>query len=89
MPDIAEGVIQTQGPYDCALYGVDMEILKRGRDAYRGWLRTLADCIERNEWPGQYPDRLIFRAPAWAGSGEFDLEHSIGAFVDALKTEVK
>jgi hypothetical protein len=89
VPKVAEGVISTQGPYDVALYGVDKDILKRGRDAYRGWLRVLADCIDRDVWPGQYPDEIQFRPPAYAGTGEFDLEHSIGAFVDALKTEVK
>jgi len=88
VPKIAEGVIGTLGPYDCALYNVTDDILKRGREAYRGWLRTLADCQARDKWPGQYPDEIDFRAPAWAGNGEYDLEHSIGAFVDAMKKEV-
>lgn len=95
VPEIVEGVISTNGPYDCALYAVDSETLKRGRDAYRGWLRQLAvelenkKAVEGYRWPGQYPDPITFRAPAWAGNGEYELEHSIGAFVDALKQEVK
>lgn len=87
-PRVSEGVINTSGPFDCALYNVDRDILERGRTLYRGWLRTLADCLDRDYWPGQYPEALTFRAPAYAGTGEYELEHSIGTFVDALKKEV-
>lgn len=89
VPEIVEGVVSTNGPYDAALYVVDDDILKRGRIMYRSWLRTLANCLETGKWPGQYPDAITFRAPAWAGSGEFELEDSIGSFVDLLRQEVK
>lgn len=84
VPEVTEGVVETSGPFDACLYEAPAHILERGRDTYRGWLRLLAKCEARNDWPGRYPERLEFEPPRWAQDDEYRMEHAAGVFADRL-----
>lgn len=84
VPEVAEGVVETAGPFDACLYVVPAHILERGRETYRGWLRLLAECEARNEWPGRYPTRLEFSAPAWAMSMDERGDKAAALFAERL-----
>src|SRR5204862_162890 len=44
--------VEKEPPYACALYEPDRDDLERARETYRGWLRQVHVCEERNEWLG-------------------------------------
>jgi hypothetical protein len=84
VPEVAEGVSQTQGPFDAALYIVPAHILERGRETYRGWLRTLAECKASGRWGGRYPNRIEFAAPGWAQSQDEKGDLAASLFAERL-----
>jgi hypothetical protein len=44
-----------KGPlYEVAPIILSADYIEAGRKVYKGWLRTLANCLERDEWPGMY-----------------------------------
>lgn len=53
-------------PYATAMYQAGDDLLELGRRQYRPMLQLLAECKQRNEWPG-YPSEVTPLAlPAWA-----------------------
>ena len=56
--------IEKAPPFEGANYWLDQAAIDKGREAYQADLRTLADCIHNDEWPGYTGGEL--RLPAWA-----------------------
>lgn len=62
-----EIVVESAPPHDVVVYVVPDEILDRGRDLYRAFIRQLLECEAADEWPGIGGGReqtLTF--PTWA-----------------------
>lgn len=67
--------VENSEPHDVVVYDVIGEPLEQGREAYRGWLKQLVECREKDEWPGLSPGaELSLRLPAWAVPDESDLD---------------
>lgn len=59
-------VCEKTAPYLCAVYQLDEDAVDRGRAANRRLLNTLADCTQKDEWPG-LSDRITrISLPKWA-----------------------
>jgi len=60
-------VVESEPPFDCAVYVVKAEIIEAGRGLYRKLLGKLRDCLESDTWPGVCCDKeLSLGLPAWA-----------------------
>jgi hypothetical protein len=58
--------IEKRPPYLVALFNLEDEDIAQGREEIRRSIQTLADCIERGEYPG-YPTSIqTLSLPAWA-----------------------
>ena len=57
MPDFAIIATEKAAPYLTQAFALDEDFRKAGRRQYREYLRTYAQCLERDEWPG-YSDRI-------------------------------
>ena len=44
--------IEKTPPYLCAVYRIDDKSAEQGWDLYRQYLRTLAECLKTDTWPG-------------------------------------
>lgn len=49
-------VYEKTPPYDVGLFAFDSYIIDAGEDEAHEFLRRVADCRARGEWPGRYPD---------------------------------
>ena len=59
--------VEKSPPYDCGVLTLSDEDLEAGRSHYRALLLRLAECRDRDEWPGVYqgkPQPLAL--PSWA-----------------------
>lgn len=65
-PSVIEIAVDSDDVHDVCVWEIDDETLDAGRYAYRSALVTLAQCRERNEWPGRAPAVKLFRLPAYA-----------------------
>ncbi len=58
--------VEKSPPYDLAIYTLDEGSLERARHDVRRLTERLADCLERDEWPG-YPETIqTIELPPWA-----------------------
>lgn len=58
--------VEKKPPFACAVYVLDADAVRRGNaDAQRN-LRTLAECIERDEWPAYGTEIEPLSLPRWA-----------------------
>lgn len=55
--------VETEAPYNCAVYVLGPEFAQIGRGKYRENLRTLHECKEKNSWPG-YSEKIETLNPA-------------------------
>lgn len=62
--------IETEPPHDVGVFLVDPGDLAQSADEVRGLLDRLAECIERDEWPGRFPAETTLNRPAWAVGGD-------------------
>lgn len=58
-------VVEKKAPYAVQPYILDDESIELGRAAYRANLRTLARCMEANEWPAYGDTIQRISVPAW------------------------
>jgi hypothetical protein len=59
-------VVEKSAPWAVAIYELDAEASGRGHQLMREDISTLADCLERGEWPG-YPETIqTLDLPPWA-----------------------
>jgi len=59
--------VEKSAPYDCGVLTLSDDDLEAGRSHYRHLLLRLAECRDRDEWPGVYqgkPQPLVL--PSWA-----------------------
>lgn len=69
--------VESEQPHNVVVYDVPQEGIDAGRKAYRGWLAQLAECREKNEWPGYASGRQVLLPPKWADtSGEPEEENT-------------
>jgi hypothetical protein len=59
-------VIETPPPHDVALYGLPAEDIEIGEDIRRRALRTFADCLAADRWPGYAADVVPVGLTGWA-----------------------
>lgn len=58
--------IEQKKPHSNRIINLDHEAVMEGRRAYRANLNLLADCIDKDVWPGIYQDEGIVSLPPWA-----------------------
>ena len=73
-PDMPPMIIAVQNcpPYDVGVFDIGEETLEAGRRLYRGLLDQLAECLERDEWPGAVPEVVDLELMYWAAGVEND-----------------
>jgi len=59
-------VAEASAPYITALYELPAEDIDRGRDLNRRALRTFADCLAADKWPGYADDVVQLGLPVWS-----------------------
>jgi exodeoxyribonuclease VIII len=47
--------VETNPPYDCAVFPLSDDDLFAGTETYQGWLKRVVECRESGVWPGRYP----------------------------------
>lgn len=79
-------VVETTPPYVVQVYRIPDRAIERGRERYKAALRTLAECLRANEWPGYSNEIMDLELPRWEFGQDPELayEHAVGAFADEL-----
>jgi len=62
--------VQSQPPWDVAVYQITDDQLQWGRNLYRSYLDQLAAGLESDVWPGVAPDVVPLELPEWAAGSE-------------------
>lgn len=62
--------VESQAPFDVAVYRLPDEAIKAGRDQVHTLLERLQECLEDDRWPGVAEGETILCLPAWAGLDE-------------------
>lgn len=76
--------VQSSAPHDVVVYDIEYDELERGRVEYEGALCRLAECKQKNEWPGVMPTESVrLRLPDWAVADEDDEPITFGGEVIA------
>jgi exodeoxyribonuclease VIII len=58
--------VGNEWPYAAAAMMLDEESLEAGRRHYKRNLRTYAECVNTNTWPGFSSGITLIRLPQWA-----------------------
>lgn len=58
-------VVEKEAPYAVRCYHLPPEDVQVGRETYRGYLRTLRQCIDTDTWPGYETGMATIRLPEW------------------------
>ncbi len=58
--------VETQPPWDCAVFRLPSHFLEAGRQLYETYLRRFRSCTELDEWPGRFPGVTTLELPRWA-----------------------
>lgn len=67
--------VEKEPPFACVVYQVTDDVLRVGRLHYEGLLARLAECREKDEWPGPCGDEVLdLQLPAWALMGDDDMD---------------
>jgi exodeoxyribonuclease VIII len=57
--------VEKEPPYEMALYYLDKKIIEHGRTIYLKALRTYAECVATDKWPG-IPEKILpLNFPSW------------------------
>ncbi len=72
--------VEPTAPYGVRAAPVSDVMLAAGRESYQKALRRIADCRERDEWPG-YDDPAEWNLPAWAQKNSEAVTLNIGGEV--------
>lgn len=76
-PDVYVVAVESEPPFDVAVYRITDETLAAGREEYRRLLRRLVECVETDTWPGVAPGIVDFMLPSWAVAGGDEAEVSV------------
>lgn len=60
------GAAETEWPHAANAFMLDDESLESGRQKYRANLRTYAECMRTDKWPGYSTGIDVIRLPQWA-----------------------
>lgn len=77
--------VQQDPPYDVVVYDVPNDVVDQGRRVYRKLLRTLAECLETDTWPGIAGEELTYWLPAWADEDVLESEPEPSFTMGGLK----
>ncbi len=58
--------VESEEPYDVAVYHLDVDVLYAGREEYRDLLAKVRGCRELGAWPGRFTEEQSLELPAWA-----------------------
>jgi hypothetical protein len=75
--------VETEAPCDVAVFGIDDDVLYAGEVEVTTLLRRVAECRERDEWPGRYVGEEPLRLPAWAFPAENEVDQGLDLLVSA------
>lgn len=76
--------VEMDAPHDVAVFGLDEGVLYAGEVEVTTLLRRVADCRERNEWPGRYVGEEPLRLPAWCFESSDDDATGLDLMVSGL-----
>jgi len=79
---VVEIVVESAPPFAVATFVITTDIIEQGRAEYRELLVKLADCLDRNTWPGPVEGEQRLVLPRWVFAAEDD-----GDVVEALGLE--
>jgi len=65
-PEPVMVVVESDPPYDVALFDVPDHVLRAGRELYGRLLARVAECQASGSWPGRAPGPVEFTLPDWA-----------------------
>lgn len=66
--------VESVAPYDVGVFVLDDEATWRGMAIWRAYLKTLKQCRESGQWPGQYPAAVSLSLPMWAFPSDDGIE---------------
>jgi hypothetical protein len=66
--------VETEPPYVVQVYRVNDDAYECGRETYRGWLRTLAECRATDRWPAYREGVTELCLPNWVFGDEDGLD---------------
>lgn len=58
--------VEKEYPFACKTYRLDEPSFDLGREEYRRNLRTLRECLDKDEWPGYGTNTETISLPKWA-----------------------
>lgn len=64
--DVVIIAVESEAPYDVAVFHIDADVLYAGREEYKDLLTRVAACRKSDQWPGKYPERHSLALPPWA-----------------------
>ncbi len=62
--------VESEAPYDVAVYHLDADVLYAGREEYRDLLNKVKGCRELGAWPGRFSTEQSLELPAWVFGNE-------------------
>ena len=65
--------VESKGLHDVGVFGIPEDTLDAAEDKLRNLLTRLAECLESDTWPGQYPQEETLDAPGWYFPDEREL----------------
>ena len=72
-PKMIEIVVESEAPFAVAVYRIEKDLIEQGREEYWEAAKILAECEERDEWPGPVPAEEALTLPSWAYHQDDDL----------------
>jgi hypothetical protein len=57
--------VETKAPYPVTVFSLTDAMLDHGRRMYRGWLETLRNCEQSNQWPEYAQTVVTCDVPEW------------------------
>lgn len=72
-PKVVEIVVESEAPYAVVVYVIPDDIIQQGRDEYMVLLEQLAECEQKNTWPGPAVGEQILTLPTWVYEVHDDL----------------
>lgn len=65
-PGMIEIVVESQAPFDVAVYRIPNDVILQGREEYWECAKILRDCQDTATWPGAVPGETELTLPSWA-----------------------
>lgn len=69
-PRVVIIAVESEAPFDVAVYHLDVDVLYAGREEYRDLLSKVRGCRELGKWPGRFEQEQSLELPAWVFGDE-------------------